>query len=123
MGEYGAFYGTIGFQLEQIIEGLKNHSYAIVPEPFYRSWTRLADFREEKESSYYGTDFNEHKIDIAKFESEGSVWLVTTAKCAHANNPREISWRYIVKITKDGIIVSRPKIRFEDYLQYLSKLT
>ena len=120
MGEYGAFYGTIGFQLEQIIAGLEAHSYAIVPEYFYREWKRFADFRDERESSYFGTDSNEHWISIAKFESEGHTWSVTTAKCPHPSNLQEFSWRYIVKIMKDGAVVSRPKTRFEDYLHYVN---
>ena len=122
MGEYGAFYGTIGFQLTQLAEGLKGHSYAIVPESFYRGWKRLGSFKEEKDGSYYGTDYNEHQVTTAKFEDEGHTWLVTTAICAHPSDPKEFCWRYIVKITKNGEVVSRPRTRFEDYLQYIARL-
>ena len=122
MGEYGAFYGTIGFQLEQIIGGLSRHSYAIVPESFYRGWKRLSSFKEEKESSYYGTDFAEHVVTTANFDDEDHHWSVTTAKCPHYSNPKDYSWRYIIKIVKDGETLSRPKTRFEDYLQYISRI-
>ena len=122
MGEYGAFYGTIGFQLTQLAEGLKEHSYAIVPESFYRAWKRLSSFRGEKEGSYYGTDFNEHAVVTAKFEDEGEIWAVTTAICPHPSDPKEFCWRYIVKITKNNTAISRPRTRFEDYLRYIARL-
>lgn len=116
MSEYAAFYGTIGYQLTQVAEGQKQHSYAIVPESIYRGWKRLISFKDEKEASYFGTDMAEHQTTIAHFEDEGHNWYVTTAKCAHPSDPADFCWRYIIKITMDTITLSRSKVRFEDYL-------
>lgn len=95
MSEYAAFYGTIGYQLTQVAEGQKQHSYAMVPESIYRGWKRLISFKDEKEASYFGTDMAEHQTTIAHFEDEGHNWYVTTAKCAHPSDPADFCWRYI----------------------------
>lgn len=117
MSEYAAFYGTIGEQLTFVSEGQKQHSYAMVPESIYRGWKRLNSFVEEKGGSYYGTDMAEHQTDTAHFKDEEHTWSVTTAKCPHPSDPtKEFCWRYIIKITHNGNILSRSRVRFEDYL-------
>jgi hypothetical protein len=111
-GEYKLCYGTIGFALTEIAEGLERHDYALVPEETYQTWTSFGTFKSEESAAIRKRDrFTAH------FEDEdGRKWDVVTYKCAHEHFPlKGADWRFVDCIKCNGKVFAGPKITIATY--------
>ena len=117
-GEYKLCYGTIGFALTEIAEGLKRHDYGLIPEKTYQTWTSFGTFKSEKSAVIRKRDrFTAHFEDI-----DGQKWDVVTYKCAHDHFPlRGAHWRFIERIKCDGEVFAESKLTIAAYERIVRK--
>ncbi len=111
-GELKLCYGTIGFALTEIAEGLGRHDYALIPERDYQTWIKFGTFRSEESAIV-----RKRNRSIAHFEDEdGRKWDVTTYKCIHIHFPLQgANWRFVEHIKCDGKVFAKPKITIATY--------
>ena len=111
-GEYKLCYGTIGFALTEIAEGLKRHDYALIPEETYRTWTSFDTFKCEMSVVIRKRNrFTAHFEDI-----DGQKWDVVTYKCAHDHFPLQgAHWRFVERIKRDSKVFAGSKITIAAY--------
>lgn len=117
-GEYKLCYGTIGFALKEIAEGLERHDYALVPEETYRTWTGFGTFKCEMSAVIRKRDrFVAHFVD-----EDGQKWDVVTYKCTHEHFPLQgARWRFIERIKRGGKVFAGSKITIAEYEKKVRK--
>ena len=106
------YYGTIGFALTNIADGLGRHGYALISEEDYQTWISLETFRSEESAVVRKRDRS-----IAHFEDEdGRKWDVTTYKCIHIYFPlQDANWRFVERIECDGKVFAKSKTTIAAY--------
>ena len=117
-GEYELYYGTIGFALTEIAEGLGRHDYALIPEETYQTWIGFGTFKSEENAVIRKRD-----RFIAHFKDEdGQEWDIATYKCVHIHFPlKGTNWRFIERIKCDGKVFAKPKITIAAYEKLVRK--
>ncbi|MBO4854939.1 hypothetical protein J5500_00855 [Candidatus Saccharibacteria bacterium] len=117
-GEYELYYGTIGFALTQIAEGLERHDYALIPEETYQTWIGFGTFESEE-----STVVRKRDRFIAHFKDEdGRKWDIATYKCVHEHFVHQgTRWRFIERIKCDGKVFAKPKITIATYEKVVRK--